>query len=248
MQVGLIACTYKRHSCSERMLRWYLDQTYTERSTLLIYNNSEIKESIPEQVLASLPENKKIILINNNIDRETGRIYTNTGAIFRDALSFLPECDVVTHFDVDDIFLPTHISEGVKGMIKAMALGKKAYKPYFSWYLDSLGVTQVHNTLEPSFFILYSYLKEKGYKLTSVDYNQGWEDPLRDNDDVLIDRKGVPTFIYDWSGKTGVHKLSGGNNDQKNFDNHRVYSGDVGDGVIFPISEEAAQKYYSLIG
>jgi len=247
MRIGLLTCTYKRHFCSERTLRWFIDQDYKESLTLLIYNNSEIKESIPEDVIASLPENKKIILINNNVDQLTNKSYTNTGAIFRDGLSFMPDVDVITHFDVDDVFLPSHVSEGAKGMIKALALGKKAYKPYFSYYWDNIGVTQVHNTLEPSFFILSTYLKEKGYRESSVDYNQGWEDPLRNEDNVLIDRKGVPTFIYDWSGKTGVHKLSGGSNDQKNFNNHRIHSHDVGDGIISPISEKEAKKYYSLI-
>lgn len=228
-------------------MKFFLDQDYKEEHILLFYNNSRNIESINYD-LNSLPPNKKIILINNYIDLQTKEEYTNTGAIFRDALSFIPnDVNVVSHMDVDDIYLPFHISEGVKGITKAYSLGKKAYKPLYSYYWHSDGVEKKINTHEPSFFIDCNYLKEKGYLQESVRYNQGWEIPLKKENLVLVDEEFKSSFVYDWSGKTGVYKLSGSHNTQENFNNHRKYSDDIGDGEITPITEQEVNYYYNLI-
>ncbi len=224
----------------------FLDQTYTGEHTLFIYNNSPNKEEI-DYDLSLLPENKKIVLVNNHLDLITGKEYTNTGDIFRDALSICPLADCVSHLDVDDCYLPNHIEEGIMGFKGAILRHQRAYKPYYSYFWNNGRIYRVHNTLEPSFFIDYNYLKEKGYRPTSVDYNQGWEEPLRKENMVFVDPEGISTFIYDWSGKTGVHKLSGGENTQTNFNNHRTQSNNVGDGKITPISKEDCQYYYNLV-
>ena len=243
----MLTCSYNRHNCSERLLKFFIDQDYIGEHLLLFYNNSRNLEEI-DYDLDSLPSNKKIILINNYKDLQTGEEYKNTGAIFRDALSFIPDnIDIVSHMDVDDVYMPYHISEGVKGIGKAYKEGKKAYKPYYSYYWHSEGVEKKYNTHEPSFFIDASYLREKGYLQESVRYNQGWEIPLKEENLVLIDKELRSSFIYDWSGKQSVHKLSGSHNTQENFDNHRKYSEDNGNGKITPISTEKANYYYNLI-
>jgi hypothetical protein len=208
----------------------------------VIYNNSDVEQRLNKHV------GSNIILINNCWDLITKKAYENVGAIFRDALTFIPDdIEAVTFFDDDDIFLPNHVSEGVKGLKKAFSVGKKAYKPYNSYYKDSRGIHKVHNTLEPSVFIDLTYLHLKGFRPTVVDYHQGWYDQAIKEDMMLVDKDGTPTFIYDWSGQMGVFKISGGKNDSRNLYNHGVNSADHGDHIVTPISTKEAEKYYEQL-
>lgn len=244
--VVLLTCTYNRHKCSERILRFFMEDTYEGKMTLLIYNNSFTKEDLDWSVLTKdwfqEHPNKTILLINEHKD------WKNVGEIFNDAIRYIPEdTDIVTHYDVDDVFLPNHITEGVRGMNEAYNMGKLGYKPHYSYFWTNGLVEKKHNTFEPSIFIDWKYLKKTGYLNTVTDYNQSWEQGLR-RENLLHDKEeGIPTLIYDWSGLTGVHKISGGSNDVANYDNHRKYSGDLGDGVITPITKDEAKFYFNLV-
>lgn len=234
--------TYGRHACLERALRFFLNQDDLN-CIQLIYNNAGVEQRLNSHLLG----NDRVILVNNNIDLKTRKPYSNVGSIFRDAITFVPkDVEVITHFDDDDIFLPNHVSQGIFGMEKARKLGKKAYKPYNSYYKSAGSIVLVHNTMEPSIFVNYDYIIKKGYRETFVDYNQGWLDPLLESDSILIDPQGIPTMIYDWSGQIGVFKMSGGSNDDNNFRSHKKRSLDHGDQIITPISQIKAQELYKI--
>ena len=240
-----LTCTAGRHSVLERAVRCFIDQDYEGNSTLLIYNNSSIVQSLSA---IPLPKNKNIHLVNNSIDLETSNPYECVGAIFRDAITFVRNNNkVITHFDDDDIFLPWHLSEGIKGYNKALKQKKLAYKPHYSYFWWEDQVKLLHNTLEPSFFIDLNFLRRVGYRKSVVDYNQSWTDALRDEDKLLCDITGKPSFIYDWSGKTGVHKISGASNDRRNYDEHRQWSRDEGDRLITPLSTPEIKYFYDLL-
>ncbi len=249
-KVCLITCTYNRVKCVNRIVRMFLDQEYDGDVTHLIYNNSPHELIYPLDVLNSLPSNRKVIFINNHKQLSTGIPYSevgNVGDIFRDAFTFIPDdIDIVTHFDDDDIFLPNHVKEGVKGMERAEKYGKQAYKPKASYFGYQGKVQLASNTLEPSIFMTYDWLKEHQYRQSVVDYNQGWEEPLRLKDSIFVDEYGIPTFLYDWMGQTGVFKISGSHNNRDNFDNHKAHSKDVGP-FIHPISNLEAIGLYRLI-
>lgn len=237
-----LCCTRGRHKCLERLVKNFIDQDYKGKHILLIYNNSTIEQRLDE---IDLPENKQIILINNSKDLKTNQPYTSTGAIFRDACTFIPnEVEIVAITDDDDIYLSDHITEGSKGIIRAIEVGKSVYKPYYSYYKSSDDTVLAHNNLEPSTFLLKSYLLEKGFKLTAVDYHDGWLQPAKDDGDLFIDPNGKPTFIYDWSGEFKVHKISGDMNNPNNFKNHILHSLDEGDKIITPMSDSEVKKYY----
>lgn len=246
MNVLWICCFYGRAEKVERIIRFFLDQEYTGNHVLLLYNNASYPQTLAN---IQLPNNKQIILINNHINLLTKQPYTNVGDIFRDALTFAPyNTDVATHADSDDIFLPNHTSEGVKGMIRAHHLLKKAYKPSHSYFLYGKECQLARNNLEPSIFIQFDYLKKAGYNPTSATYNQGWLDKLRNEDLLLDDPGGPPTFLYDWQEGHNTFKISGSGDDgEENFKAHRKFECDgFGDGVLSPISKEEAQKYYDL--
>mgnify|MGYP001558595223 CR=1 FL=1 len=247
MNVTLICCFHGRHYKVERILKCFLNQDYKDgKLELLLYNNSSVPQ-ILDQV--ELPENKSIKLINNHLDLKTGKEYTNTGDIFRDALTFISEDSIIcSHFDSDDIYLPNHVSEGVKRIKEAYRHEQLAYKPYFSYYLHGNNqIKKDNNNFEPSIFIDKQFLIKEGYRTTSASYNQKWLDKLHDIGGIYIPIWGLSTLIYDWSDGHGTHKISGGGDGRGNFIAHRLKETESGDGVLSPCNPEIVQKYYDLV-
>lgn len=237
----MICATKNRHTHLEKLVRFFLEQDYTGKHTLLIYNNSVEKLVLGD---IKLPENKEIILVNNYLSLETDAPYTNMGDVMQDALTYaydIGEFDLVSHMDDDDIYLPNHISEGVKGYARG---GKMGYKPAQSYFKSAGKLELSANNLEPSIFVGWEYLNQEGYNKDAVTYHQKWLDKLLEHDQISIDKKGIPTLIYDWSGEIPVHKISG-NPCAANFDQHTLGSTDVGDGVITPMPQERLQHYYN---
>jgi len=245
MNVTLVTCFYGRHEKVERIIRCFLDQTYTGTTTLLLFNNSEKKEVLDN---IETPPNKRIIVVNNHIDLYDNLPYKNVGDIFRDAIKFISwDCDVVTFFDSDDIFLPRHVEAGVDGMKKALSKEQKAYKPYYSYFLYGDKITKEHNNLEPSIFIDVDFVRRKGFHKTSASYHNGWLNALKEENLMFIDKEGESTLIYDWGTGHNTFKISGAGDDTEvNFKNHRKHETDFGDGVLSPAKQELVEKYYKM--
>lgn len=219
----------------------FLDQDY-ENKVMLIYNNSDVKLSLDESLLK-----EPIILINNHIDSKTGQPYTNLGAIYNDAIKYVPyNVHLLNGADDDDIFLPNHISEGVKGYLRGRFTNpnSKMYKPLFSYhvYLDQPAV-KVANVMEPSMFVNIDHIKQYGYHENTENQHHKWIEALGKN--CYVDEAGTPTMIYDWSQEIGTWKTSGDPTNPLNFTNYSNNSLDHGDGIITPW--ESCQKYYDLI-
>jgi hypothetical protein len=245
--------TRDRARCLERVLRFYLDQDYEGTHILWVYNNSPHIISI--DIGETLPSNKHIILQNSAIHSTSHLPYTNMGVLFEDIKDQLPllcrehflNPSILTWSDDDDIYLPSHLSSGVEGMKQAWDKGCKAYKPMYSYFRNHLSVERTANTFEPSIFVDFNYMNKSHFRQTSIDYHQGWLDPLLDLNLVHTPINGNSTLIYDWSGEIPVYKISGsGDNSQANYDKYKANSKDVKD-IIYPISKYKAQTYYSLI-
>lgn len=253
--VYCLTATCGRHSCLERLVRFFLDQDFTGDHTLLIYNNSDVSQvlHLPED----LPSNKHIKLVNNHICYTTKTPYQNLGEIYTDMLKLVPDdTDIVCFWDDDDIFLPNHLSEGVRGLFRGSALRlDKAldyiqpalgYKPAKSYYRHDKGIDTVSNTLEPSIFVYTSFIKEHGFYLTTSDQHLKWVEALGNR--LYVDQKGKPTLVYNWGDTTiPTFKTSGDPGNPKNFENYRRFSQDHGDGIVVPIKPEHSQKYYEQI-
>jgi len=237
MKVTAIMATCGRHLCAERSLSFFLRQTYENRH-LLIFQNSEVHQELEESIDKSL-----VTLVNNHIDRTTGQPYTNLGAIYNDSLDFIPaDTDVVTFWDDDDLFLDTHIEEGVKGFHKG---NKTAYKPACSFYRSDMNsITRVNNTLEPSIFVKAEHLLKYGFANCTTDQHLQWLDPLIQSETIYVDPMGKPTLIYNWGDPASMYKTSGDMHNSQNFNNYRRMSKQHGDGVISPIDID---KFYESI-
>lgn len=238
MKVCVITCTAGRHNCIERSVRFFLDQDYTN-AYQLIFQNSPAEQRLNR----NMPSN--VILINQYISTETNKPFTNLGEIYRNAVKYIPEdVEVINFFDDDDIFLPSHISEGVKGLIKC---GKTAYKPAFSYYKDRGRIIKMINTFEPSIFVKKEHILKYGFSDETTAQHMQWVQPLIDMNEICADPDGKSTLVYDWSGEMKVYKTSGDPNNPENFNNYRRASFDHGDGIITPISTLEARKYYKKI-
>lgn len=238
LKVAAVTATKNRHTHLERLVRFFLDQDY-DNAVHIIYNNATAEQRFNTNV----PEGK-FILVNNHIDSVTGKPYDNLGAIYNDAITHIPEdVDVVCFFDDDDIFLPYHISEGVKGLERG---GKSSYKPQKSYFKNGSKVTLMENVLEPSFFVKKHHILQYGFSRTTSDQHMQWLQPLINEGDVYVDPNGPPTLIYTWGNDIPTFKTSGNSKDPNNFKNYERFSRDKGDGIITPISTAEAQKYYQL--
>lgn len=243
MRVWAIMATCGRHTLAERSLAMFIQQDYKGFSNLLIYNNS------PEELdLASIPtgENQSIKLVNNHIDCETGERYNSLGAIYRDAIEHVPEdAEAIIHWDDDDLFLPNHITEGVKGLKRGQ---KDAYKPAKSYYRHPGGVELMSNTLEPSIFTKAAHIRKHGYSLTTSDQHLQWVNPLVYEGRIYVDDNGPATLIYNWGDNNiPTFKTSGNAGSPRNFDNYRTFSRDHGDGILTPWRKEDLEQYYNLV-
>lgn len=241
-----ITCFFCRHYHVERVIRCFLNQDIKEPITLLLYNNSKIAQQLDT---FEIPDNRNIILINNFLDLETGREYTNTGDIFRDALTYIPkECTIVSFMDSDDIFLPNHASEGMRRMKAAYKHNQLAYKPYFSYFLFGKNqIEKAHNNMEPSIFVDRNYVEKEGFHSVSASYHQKWLDKLISTGQLYCPFWGTPTFIYCWEDGHNTHKISGAGDNVDNFLSHRLKEVEDGDGILSPAKMEIVQKYYDLI-
>lgn len=234
-----ITATCGRHTILERCVAMFLNQDYQGEHALLIYNNSEISLSLDA---FEISPNKKILLVNRCIDSKTGEKYSSLGAIYNDALTYIPkEYGTINHMDDDDLYLSSHISEGVKGLIRG---GKKAYKPKYSFYRSYEGVVKSNNVLEPSIFLQRDWLEKYGYSLVTTEQHLQWLHPLQKSNELYVDEKGTSTLIYNWGDQDiKTFKSSGDPYNPLNFNNYRIKSKDHGDKIITPWPKEKIQQF-----
>lgn len=227
MKVCVITATKGRHSCLERSVKCFLDQTYTN-SVQLIYNNhcdfQRLNNNLPKD---------RFVLVNNCLSKKTNKPYTTLGEIYNDAITYVPEdCDVISFWDDDDLFLPLHIEEGVRGLERG---GKLAYKPKKSYYSHSGVISLMENTMEPSIFVKKEHILKHGFSEETSAQHLKWVDALIRENQIYVDENGMPTLIYMWGDYIPVFKTSGDPNNPNNFKNYENFSKDIGDGIITPV-------------
>ncbi len=245
MHVLCITTTYNRDRCLQRLLRCFLEQVIDseDKATLFVFNSGE-PTSFPE---FDLPGNKEIILVNRQLALETGKEYESVGQKYMDAIALAPSADAACSADVDDLFLPHYVSDGIKGMKEAYSLGKLAFKPKRSFFKSTHSIVLQENVFEPSIFVDYNWIKEKGYSDKSVVYHSQWLDPLIAEDKILVSENYKAGFMYDWSGELKVYKMSGRAESKENFADSQKVQNDTGNGVTYPISKEKYEEYLEQI-
>ena len=240
MKVCCITATCGRLHSLQRNVRMFLEQDYEDKVQLIFQNSPAHLQLDP-----SVP--KEVIIVNNHLDLQTGKRYETLGAIYRDALTFVPEdVEVINHFDDDDVFLPMHISEGVKGLLES---GKTAYKCKKSIFLTRGNpAILTENVMEPSIFVKKGHVKKYGYGQETSAQHLQWVDPLLASKELFANPNGIPTLAYNWNGLgETVFKTSGDPKNPNNFKNYHTYSQDYGQGILTPVSKEEIREFYKKI-
>jgi hypothetical protein len=218
MKISCIMNTYRRFTCVNRSINFFLNQDCDAEKELIIYNtDTEYPLELSENLL-----NKNIIVINNNIDLQTQEPYTNIGSIRRDSLSFASGTHYIC-WDDDDIFLPWHIRQCVDGFKSNIDIW--AWKPHTSmfWLCDREPQFACNN-MEASILIDLNKLREIGFS-----NHQGggehidWINTFKAAGKLHIEKNIVPSYCFNWSDKGNMrgHKQSGSINRPDNFEYHK---------------------------
>lgn len=233
-KISCVCCTYRRFHCIERIIQYFLNQTYTN-SELVIYNTDM---DHPLKLDETLKEcEKRITIINNGIDLKTKLPYTNVGAIRRDSILYT-KGDYYNCFDDDDIFLPHHLQQLIDGIERTK---RKAFKPSHSFFRKGDGTIEIcKNVFEASLLV---DIKELNFNLTSGSEHLGWYDRLRDEGELNENEPNtLPAYCFDWIyNPIASHKQSGEIDNQNNFENHKARSTDY---AIRPLTTVDVSSYY----
>jgi glycosyltransferase involved in cell wall biosynthesis len=224
-KVSCVMTTYRRFTCVERSIAFFLAQDYPD--TELIIYNTDIKYPLALDDTFGVVEDK-IKVINNNIDFKTKQPYTNVGAIRRDAFAFADGDGYIT-WDDDDIFFPWNIRQCVDGIEQS---GKSSWKPKYS-FMKHLGhpPTLAYNNMEASILTKTEKIHEFGFNMQKTGAEHlGWLDRLIEHNDILVDDTAIPAYCFYWSDDVSVggHKQSNNVEFQRsdNFERHKLYTTD----------------------
>ena len=223
MKVSSVLCTYGRHACVQRSTGMFLGQDYQGETELIIFNTSPVPLELGEG-LAGLDN---IINVHAPTNPE-GNPWSSLGEVRNAALDHATG-DLYACWDDDDLFLPFHLTQGVRHWLAAKAV---AWKPEFSLFSTDGGVTfrLAGNAMEASILARLDFVKEHRFstKQSGGEHVQGgWLDICRIKRGLVIENV-KPSYAYVWG--DGLHKTSGSIDNPDNFENHQAASQDFGEG------------------
>lgn len=217
-KVSCVMSTFRRFSCVERSIAFFLSQDYKGESELIIFNtDTEYPLSLSQEL--SL---EKIVIINNNTDYISGENYSNIGSIRRDALSHASG-EYYICWDDDDIFLPWNIRQCVDGIERNPEMW--AWKPKRSMFWQQNKKPELaENVMEASVISLTEKIKEIGF-LPHLGGGEhlSWVFKLKDEKKIIVDENSIPGYCFNWhdQGVMRGHKQSGTINREDNFSFHK---------------------------
>ena len=245
--ISCVMTTYRRFTCVERSISFFLNQDFGGEKELIIFNT----DTEHPLVLGAELLNENIRIINNNTDYKSSLDYSDIGAIRRDAITHaLGEYYIC--WDDDDIFLPWNIRQCFDGISSNNCM---VWKPRTSMYWPYNSMPELaRNAMEASAIVNIKFLRSIGF-----DNHAGGGEHLkwllfaRDNGLLIEDENSIPAYCFNWN-DTGVmrgHKQSGSINRLDNFQFHKQQTTDFAtrELKLFPSTEinEIYNKHKSLI-
>lgn len=215
LKVSCVMPTYRRFTCVERSITFFLSQK-TEIKKELIICNTDVDHPLVLDNSFSESERSQITIINNNIDQQTQKPYSSTGAIRRDGLA-LATGNYHNTWDDDDIYFPWHIQQCYDGLLRTNA---KAWKPYKSFIL----LWGKEPTIEGNYLesTIMMDINEVYFTETSGPEAIGWFHKLKDQKQLIEDEYSIPAYCFYWfdNHDVGGQKQSGNITDPNNFIRH----------------------------
>lgn len=237
--------TYRRFTCVERSIRMFMNQDYIGDMELVVMNTDD---EYPFSIGKELGSNRKIRVINNNIDHVTGKKYDNIGSIRRDALSYATGTHYIC-WDDDDIFMPWNVRQCVDGLNRNPDMW--SWKPEYSMFWSSSGKLEIAgNAMEASIISSIEKIKEFGF----IPHKGGgehlsWLDKFNKLKKIKIDGDSIPAYCFNWSdqGVMRGHKQSGTIDHPDNFNYHKANTSDYATRPLEPFSLPEMTEMYSHI-
>lgn len=221
-KVSFVCTTFRRYRCVERIIEQFLQQDYDNKELIILNTDMENPMVLDESLV-----NQNIVLINNNIDYQTGLEYTNRGQICRDAVTHATG-DLFMLADDDDIYLPWHLRQAVDGITKN---DKDAWKPRKSFFATPNKLEMCQNTLEASVIVKMYRIREIGFREDRTGFEGlSWYTQLRNEGQLdEMNEYFIPSYCFNWSDPSEMagHKQSGDIDNPNNFDNHKQRSNDI---------------------
>jgi len=185
-----------------------------------------------------------IKVINRECEFGTGEPYSSLGKIREDALEFATG-EIYICWDDDDMFLPWHISQGIK---KLKEHGTPAWMPAQSYFSHDDGETfkYARNSMEAAVLIKIDALKKYGFSYESGLEHLPWRTTMRDNKELVIEEiTPFESYAYLWGSQIAPHKTSGDVDNPNNFENHKAGSTDFGESKKLTfISDEQVERLF----
>lgn len=248
--ISCVMCTYRRATCVERSIQFFLDQDYKGEKELIIYNTDE---EYPLELSKQLEKElglETVIIINNNIDYVTGKPYDNIGSIRRDSIKHA-NGDYYICWDDDDVFLPWNIRQCVDGLNKNPEYW--AWKPRKSLFWHTINKLEIaENSMEASVISKKSEILSHGFKDQKEEAGKEhlkWMMAFITKKKIFIDEDSIPGYCFNWS-DTGVmrgNKQSGTIKHEDNFTLHKELTLDYAKGPLRVFNKLEIKKIYDKL-
>lgn len=241
--ISCIMCTFRRFTCVERSIQFYLNQDFSGETELIIYNTDT---EYPLELSNEL-KNKNIKIINNNTDYLTNKPYNNIGDIRRDSLKHA-NGEYYICWDDDDIFLPWNIRQCMDGLNRHQQFW--SWKPHRSMFWKSGQDPEIAgNVMEASIISRLDKILEFGF-----DPHQGggehlsWEGAFRDHKKIFFDGNSIPGYCFNWSDQGVIrgHKQSGTYGREDNFEYHKKETKDYAKRPLSIFDQNKIKDIYNI--
>ena len=235
--------TYRRFTCVQRSIGMFLNQDYEGETELVIMNTDD---EHPIKMGPELGRNRRVKVINNNIDHVTGNKYDNIGSIRRDALKYATGTHYIC-WDDDDIFLPWNIRQCVDGLNRNSDMW--AWKPEYSLFWDANKKIHIAgNVMEASIIASIDRIKEFGFAPhKGGGEHLSWLEKFQKLKKIIVDKNSIPAYCFNWSDEGIVrgHKQSGTIDNPDNFNHHKANTKDYANKPLESVTLPELTAIYS---
>ena len=241
LKVSCVMCTYGRFETVRQSATFWKYQDYDNKE-LIIFNTAPVHMHLDQSL-----HDCNIIVINQQNETGTPNSYKSLGKVREDSLQYATG-DIYICWDDDDMFLPWHMSQGMK---KLNEHGSRGWKPEHSYFSQNGGQTYKYagNSMEASILVDINEVRKYGFHYESGSEHLKWLDPMLKAKDVVIESvRPLESYAYVWGSKIAPHKTSGDINNPDNFEHHKQGSTDFGSGqkLTFVDDEQVEQLFVNV--
>ncbi len=235
-KVSCVLCTYGRFETVRRSITFWKYQDYDNKE-LIIFNTAPVPIVLDD----SLQDHDIRVINQQHVD---GNAFSSLGQVRETALQFVTG-DIYVCWDDDDMFLPWHISQGIRELKKC---GRAAWMPAQSYFSGDDGQTfqYARNSMEASVLLEMESLRQYGFSYENGLEHLPWRRKMVDTGELVETDEVTPleSYAYIWGSDLAPHKTSGNVDNPDNFENHKEGSTDFGDVPLTFVDPEQVEQLF----